>query len=517
MNRLMYRTAPGALTIVRSSSSSRSAPPTKDLRDVPGPIPVPLLGNLNLFKPFGPYTLEKVNDAAGDLAKRYGPIVRLRLGIDVLFLFDPDDVATVFRAEGQHPQRPVFEALTRHRRQRRDRYLHMGLFTDNGPGWAHLRGLVNPLLHPRSEDPYLEGQCRVAAEFVGHLTSLRDSNGRVTDILQHLYKYTQEAVGLVCFGTRLGCFDGAADEINANAVDMLDAMARTLLGLPVWKLFPTPTYRKLVRSQENLWTTSARLVDAARQRLARDPSGETHRSPFLTSLLRRMDSSLDSRDVVLVIMELFQAGIDSTASTIAMTLYHLAMNPLVQRQVVDEIDTHLPRDRDERLTPESLEKFLFLKACIKETLRLSCPVGGSARILPSTLVLSGYAIPAGTLVIGNHPVMSVSEALVSDADVYAPQRWLRRDRSHDPSGAVTAPPIKPFVSLPFSFGARACPGRRLARQEIAVFLINFFQKFGCTYDGFGGSDRRTEPVRMIMRLNYVPDRPLHFTLHHRCA
>lgn len=57
-------------------------------------------------------------------------------------------------------------------------------------------------------------------------------------------------------------------------------------------------------------------------------------------------------------------------------------------------------------------------------------------------------------------VTSRMEQYFEDADSYRPQRWLRD------SGEA----YHKFASLPFGHGPRKCPGKRLAEQEMVVFL-----------------------------------------------
>ena len=56
-----------------------------------------------------------------------------------------------------------------------------------------------------------------------------------------------------------------------------------------------------------------------------------------------------------------------TSFTTLWTLYLIARNPDVQKQLHDEVSSVLKPG--ERATPAALQKMPFLRACIKETLR----------------------------------------------------------------------------------------------------------------------------------------------------
>lgn len=68
----------------------------------------------------------------------------------------------------------------------------------------------------------------------------------------------------------------------------------------------------------------------------------------------------------------------------AMTFHYLAINPAVQQQAYQEA-----------LGQGSVQEMSFLRACIKETLRLSSTSGANSRVLASDANIGGYLIPAG--------------------------------------------------------------------------------------------------------------------------
>lgn len=75
-------------------------------------------------------------------------------------------------------------------------------------------------------------------------------------LFKWIFPYIFSAIGLVCFGLRLGLiYDSKSDtswssKITQASEDTLQAFADTLLGFPWWKLMKTQAYKKLVESQE---------------------------------------------------------------------------------------------------------------------------------------------------------------------------------------------------------------------------------------------------------------------------
>ena len=62
-----------------------------------------------------------------------------------------------------------------------------------------------------------------------------------------------------------------------------------------------------------------------------------------------------------------------------MTLYYLAHHQRCQSAALIDIDN---------------DSSSYLRACVKETLRLSATAGGTTRALPVDVVMNGYLIPA---------------------------------------------------------------------------------------------------------------------------
>lgn len=75
-------------------------------------------------------------------------------------------------------------------------------------------------------------------------------------------------------------------------------------------------------------------------------------------------------------------------------LYLLAKNPEKQEKLRDEI-RNLSLDANGKLTSSTFLKAPYLRAFLKEVMRVSPIISGSARAAGRDLVLKGYQIPKG--------------------------------------------------------------------------------------------------------------------------
>ena len=113
--------------------------------------------------------------------------------------------------------------------------------------------------------------------------------------------------------------------------------------------------------------------------------------------------------------DMILAGIDTTGTALAFSLYLLSSNPEKQAILRDEVQTQLAKDNG-RVTEADLAKMKYLRAVIREQGRLHPVGGGGARYIVEDVNLSGYLVPAKTLCIWNLDVMSRDENNFQEAE-----------------------------------------------------------------------------------------------------
>ncbi|XP_023219541.1 cytochrome P450 302a1, mitochondrial-like [Centruroides sculpturatus] len=456
----------------------------KPFQAIPGPKRWPILGHFHLFSPWGPYSFEKIMDAFQDLWKKYGSIVRLDLGTPLIVLFDPNDIQELYIRNGSFPHRPVFEALKYYRTSKPHMYKSSGIVVENGEEWWRLRRQVNWMLLSEVVQFTFPKTVNLADDFVKRVRLIRDDKNEIGNFLKEIYRFTLEASALVCFGKRFSNFDEKAeDDILTATEDTLESMGKTLLEPPLWKLIKTPIYRKLEESQDFFYRTSKQIVETFKTTI----NQSTEKHCFLLNKLIN-NQNLDNADVILLLMEIFSAGVDATGITLAYLLYNLAKNPDKQDILYEEI-----KNFDD--SPNELQKYIYLKACIKESMRLLPTTGGTARILTDDLILRGYRVPRGTTCFGMHPLIGKSSEYFLKASDFVPERWIREN-------GMLEEKIHPYAILPFGHGRRRCVGQRIAEQEMQIFITKMLKNFRVQFPN--------EDINCVMRLQLVPDRPLLF-------
>ncbi|CAB4008525.1 probable cytochrome P450 301a1, mitochondrial [Paramuricea clavata] len=144
----------------------------------------------------------------------------------------------------------------------------------------------------------------------------------------------------------------------------------------------------------------------------------------------------------------------------------------------------------------------YVKAFMKEVFRIHPSPLGNVRVLAKPILLSGYHIPAGVLIILSAVATeSIQEKSYGpDFATFAPKRWLRSSTRS----------IHPFASLPFGFGPRMCIGKRFAEMEMAVFLIRLLQNYEVV-----DSKLKEDQVEWYFNVVHTPTKPYNLNLKNR--
>lgn len=184
-------------------------------------------------------------------------------------------------------------------------------------------------------------------------------------------------------------------------------------------------------------------------------SNEENEDSILRKLLK-----VNKKAAIVMVSDMLLAGVDTTATAVTNILYCLAKNPDKQRLLREEILKILP-DKNTKLTAESMTNLPYMRAVIKESMRVLPVVAGTARKVTKDVVLAGHEVPANTQVVMPSYMELSNPKQYPQPDKFIPERWLRESTETSCPHAKTA---NPFTYLPFGFGARMC-------KFLTIFLI----------------------------------------------
>ncbi|KAL0341603.1 UNVERIFIED_CONTAM: cytochrome [Sesamum calycinum] len=190
-------------------------------------------------------------------------------------------------------------------------------------------------------------------------------------------------------------------------------------------------------------------------------------------------SSVEVDTIKAIILDTFAAGTDTLASTIEWAIAELIRNPRTMKTLQNEVRE--VAGTKEEISEDDLEKMHYLKAVIKECLRLHSPV---PLLIPrqstqDTKVM-GYDIAAGTQVIVNAWAIARDPSLWENPEEFHPERFL---------GTNTDFRGLHFELIPFGAGRRGCPGVAFAVAVNELALAKLVHKLDFALpDGGRGED-----------------------------
>ncbi|KFM67014.1 putative cytochrome P450 49a1, partial [Stegodyphus mimosarum] len=472
----------------------------KHFEEIPHLTMLPFIGTAWVFLPIvGRYKMDKLH-----LANRHkrqllggGDILRDKFGhLHMVFCFRPEDLEIVFRNEGPYPNRMEFSSMKTYRDSRKQWYKTNGIMILQGKERHDLRSKTQKhLLKPKAIQAYLGAMQDVARDFVQKIYETRDSNKEIPDLLGELYKWALESVAFVGLDTRLGCLEtnlppdsDGMKMINSvqTQFDCMNKLEAFSGNIQFWKYFPTLTWRKFTRECDIFTQIAFKYINRAMEELKKKEGNEDKELTLLQALLAT--KGLDVSGAMVTVADMLMAGIDTTSHSVGYLLYNLARFPDKQQILYEEISKLLP-SKDLRITQDVFSELRYLKSCMKESQRMNPVVSGTVRQLENDVVLSGYKVPAGTLIAVILQEIYRDERYFKNPENFLPERWLEKEDKHHP-----------YAFLPFGFGTRSCIVRGLAELETISLVTEIIRNFKLEY--------HHEEIDMLTRMINVPDKPL---------
>uniref|UniRef100_A0ACD5XKC3 Uncharacterized protein n=1 Tax=Avena sativa TaxID=4498 RepID=A0ACD5XKC3_AVESA len=223
----------------------------------------------------------------------------------------------------------------------------------------------------------------------------------------------------------------------------------------------------------------------------------------------RREYNLTREHIIAMLSDIFFGATSTSYQTLEFTLVELVRRPQLMRKLQDEVrSTTIPRG-EEKFTEAILNNMTYLKAVIKESLRLH-PVAPllSPHLAMADCCIDGYKIPTGTQVFVNAWAISRDPSSWENAGEFMPERFL-----DDGSAAGVNFNGNNFQFLPFGTGRRICPGINFAIASIEIMLATLVYHFdwelpqGLEHkdidmtEVFGLTVRRKEKLLLVPKLH----------------
>lgn len=464
----------------------------RDIQQLPGPRGWPVLGNAPQLQ------RASMHLQLEDWMRRYGDLYTFRIGARrFLVVADPDNIATVLR------DRPEGFRRTSRLEQISREFGFLGLFSANGEDWRRQRPMVLSGLDPAHIKAFFPTLREVTARLARRW---QRAAGQSIDLQADLMRYTVDVTTALAFGQDLNTLESDdAQRIQTHLNHVLPALFRRVLApFEYWKYFPTRADKEVAGHLQALGESVQGFMAATRQALAARPELRARPVNLIQAMVTAADvqgGTITEADVSGNILTMLLAGEDTTANTLAWTIWLLRQNPAALHAAAAEVADVL-QGASVPQGVEQLSQLDWLEACAQEAMRLK-PVAPIIIVQAQRdTVVADVRVPDGSLVLCLMRPGGMNDAKFAEPQAFRPERWLHAEgaAAHSLSSAKRS-------VMPFGAGPRICPGRYLALAEIkmvlAMLLANFELREVSTPDGQPPQEHLAftmAPVGLAMKL-----------------
>ncbi|KAM5158231.1 1,25-dihydroxyvitamin D(3) 24-hydroxylase, mitochondrial-like [Mantella aurantiaca] len=450
--------------------------------NIPGPADLPGIGSfLNILWNGG---LQNQHEIMLKYHHQFGGVFKMNIGFfKSVQIGDPTFLEILLRKEPMYPKRMEIKPWKMYREHRGEEY---GLLTLEGEEWHNMRKIVQAHLMKPKEIAKMDVKINeVLEDFIKYISQICDQDGKIDDLYLELNKLSYETICSVLYNERCGLLQEACTEDALTFINSVKKMMQYLGPLIVTsadlhKQFNTRIWQKHTEAWDYIFSTAKRFID---KRLNSSPA-------WNNDLLNTISSNyaLTKKQLSGLFTELQIGGVETTANSLLWLIYNLSRHSDVQEKVLNEIQTVLPPGQSP--SAGHLQNMPYLKACIKESMRLTPTVPFTSRTIIEDTDIGGYLIPGGVTAMINFHAMTWNEDYFPNAREYKPERWLKPRTL-----------ANPFASTPFGVGKRMCVGRRLAELQLQLALCSIIRNFHiCPTDN--------EACRAIISGLMIPSRQL---------
>ncbi|XP_071712734.1 cytochrome P450 Tp4149-like [Rutidosis leptorrhynchoides] len=429
----------------------------------PSPWKLPIIGNIHQLG-------TSYHRSLWQLAKKHGPVMLLHLGST------PVLIASSVYATREIMKTHEFAFLDRGEVGILKKLTYNGkdlALADYGESWRQLKSLV--VVHLLSNKRVQSFQRVRDEEIALMMDTIRETCGTVVDFTELFLSVVNGVLCRVTFGTKY------RDE---SFLGMVEEFKKLVVILSAGQYIPWLTWfdrlRGLnVRTEKVAKNFDDFLEGVIEERLRRNKDESTfvdynmfeQEKYFIDILLEQQKEGVNNfqidRDTIKgVILDMFAGAADTSFTALEWALSELIRNPRVMKKLQQEVDS-IGQSKPE-ISEEDAGKLYYLKAVIKETMRLHAPASLVIRASLQDVKVMGYDIEAKTRVFINLYALGQDPAVWDEPEKFIPERFM--DCPIDYKG-------NNYEYMRFKGGRRGCPGIHFANTLMEVVLANVIYKF----------------------------------------
>ncbi|EFX05838.1 cytochrome p450 monooxygenase [Grosmannia clavigera kw1407] len=431
---------------------------TVDTVPIPGPVGLPVLGNLLDID------AEVPTQSFAHLAEQYGEIYQMTFPGNNVF----NVVSSHALVNECCDQKRFGKSLSKALRQVRNG-VHDGLFTaENGePNWEKAHRVLTPAFGPMPIRHMFDEMHDIASQLA--LKWARHGPEEAIMVPEDFTRLALDTLALCAMGFRFNSF------YRTDMHPFVEAMGSYLTesgNRSRRPPLPAFVYRAV---DQKYWADIAVMQDTAdgvlQARKEQNPPSD--RKDLMAAMLEGKDpktgEKLDDKSIINNLITFLIAGHETTSGMLSFAFYYLLRNPETLEKAQKEVDEVIGTGP---VLPEHMPKLRYIAAILRETLRISATIP-AIMVAPHKDELIGgkYFVKAGQNVLLLFMKSHLDPAVYGeDAKEFKPERMT--DENFDRLNREF-----PNCWKPFGNGVRACIGRPFAWQESLITMAILLQNF----------------------------------------
>ncbi|KAL1394756.1 hypothetical protein pipiens_011719, partial [Culex pipiens pipiens] len=430
------------------------------LRKAPGPRSYPIIGNLKELDGY-----EVPYQAFSVLAKKYGPVVNLKLGfVDAVVVNGIDHIKEVLINKAQHfDSRPNF---------RRYQLLFSGnkenslAFCD----WSETQKARRDMLIPHTFPRNFSGRFHELNNFVNDEISAMLGDVRSSETIE-----IKPVVLNICanvfsqyfashrfdvenpkFQKLVKNFDQIFYEVNQGyAADFLP--------------FLLPLHHRNLKRMDQLAEEIREIMleTIINDRYNSWVEGNTE-NDYVDSLINHVKSKIGPEmewETALFALEDIIGGHSAVGNFLVKTFGYIIQHGEVQQKIQAEVDRVLEEGGKQFVDLSDRNQMPYTEAVIMEALRLiASPI--VPHVANQDSQIGGFDVPKNTLIFLNNYDLSMSGDHWEQPEAFMPERFLQNGRL-----------VKPDFFIPFGAGRRSCMGYRMTQLISFSIIANMLRSY----------------------------------------
>ncbi|AFZ11054.1 Unspecific monooxygenase [Crinalium epipsammum PCC 9333] len=349
------------------------------------------------------------------------------------------------------------------------------LIGQNGSEWQWRRKAWNPEFSSSSLSKYIDIINQACEQIIEQIKETTPSQAVKVDPL--FVELTMRVISCLVLGIPVDSKIPSQEGPPLDVPKVYDAMSilgyrliRVFTGEKRWKKYlPTETSRSYWGSRRYIEELITPRVNLALQMREQNNIDLTQISLlFQESMLVKIaakEPKYNRETLIAEAMELLLAGTDTTAHTLSFAVGELILNQKVFQQAQAVVDRAWQGTGS--INAETLKELSYIRAIVKETLRLYSVASGSTFLeAQRDTIIDGQVIPRGTRVSWSMLAAGRDPDIYHQPDEFLPERWL--DKSKENS-------LLPMID--FGSGSHRCLGEHLSMLEATVMLALLLRYF----------------------------------------